>query len=388
MNDAISCFTEGNVMGCINTALGSVPWTKVFKAFKVGVKAFKVWREVEKAESLVKDTQEAVNVAEDVLAAKREAASAAAMNDADAAADAAAKEAPSPAPSCSVHSFLADTPVSLAGGETKAISQFKAGDTVQATDPQTGVTRPEKVLKVIVTHTDQDFTDLTLTTDDARPNAPPAHLTTTWHHPFWDATHHRWTDAQSLTPGTHLRQPDGTTVTVATVRNYHRQAVTYDLTVADLHSYYVLAGATPVLVHNCGGSNVGGTHGSLKPANQPGFNGPQEINHMPQDASTGSAISYGKGPAIRMEKADHRQVWSTGQGSRAEPKAWRMMQTDLVNSGRIDAAMMNDINDVLTRFPGKYNNAIGDMIGGLSGNAQYQALRGVPQQVHVQLTLW
>ncbi|NEA38809.1 hypothetical protein G3I76_27900 [Streptomyces sp. SID11233] len=65
-----------------------------------------------------------------------------------------------------------------------------------------------------------------------------------------------------------------------------------------------------------------------------------------------------------------------------------MMQTDLVNSGRIDAAMMNDINDVLTRFPGKYNNAIGDMIGGLNGNAQYQALRGVSQQVHVQLTLW
>ncbi|MEU9266390.1 hypothetical protein AB0E04_13200 [Streptomyces sp. NPDC048251] len=65
-----------------------------------------------------------------------------------------------------------------------------------------------------------------------------------------------------------------------------------------------------------------------------------------------------------------------------------MMQRELVNSGRIDEALQNDINDVVTRFPGKYNNAIGDMIGALAGNAPYQALRGVPQQVHVQLTLW
>ncbi|WP_265737357.1 hypothetical protein [Actinacidiphila yanglinensis] len=36
------------------------------------------------------------------------------------------------------------------------------------------------------------------------------------------------------------------------VRDYHAVAVTYDLTVASLHSYYVLAGTTPVLVHNCG----------------------------------------------------------------------------------------------------------------------------------------
>ncbi|MGQ5652507.1 hypothetical protein ACUJ8H_21070, partial [Streptomyces sp. EKR5.2] len=30
------------------------------------------------------------------------------------------------------------------------------------------------------------------------------------------------------------------------------QQVTYDLTVGGLHTYYVLAGATPVLVHNSG----------------------------------------------------------------------------------------------------------------------------------------
>jgi hypothetical protein len=127
-------------------------------------------------------------------------------------------------------------------------------------DGQTGLSRPEKVQKVIVTHTDEDFTDLAIASPKA--NSPPQHLTTTWHHPFWDATHHRWTDAHDLTPGTKLRQPDGTTVTITTVRNYHRHATTYDLTIADLHSYYVLAGATPVLVHNCDLAEVAADHRS------------------------------------------------------------------------------------------------------------------------------
>jgi RHS repeat-associated protein len=254
VNDAISCFTKGNVMGCINTALGSLPWTKIFKAFRVGIKAFKIWRDVEKAEAAVKSTQEAVDVAEDVMKAKNAAARESELNDARKAADEAAEEAPTPepeSPGCPTHSFVATTQVALASGGTEPISQVKAGDTVLATDPQTGVTTPQKVQKVIVTHTDEDFTDLKVTTD-AQPNAPPATLTTTWHHPFWDATHHRWTDAHDLTPGTHLRQPDGTTATVTAVRNYHRHTATYDLTVANVHSYYVLAGAAPLLVHNCG----------------------------------------------------------------------------------------------------------------------------------------
>ncbi|TWV34764.1 hypothetical protein FRZ03_28025 [Streptomyces misionensis] len=60
-----------------------------------------------------------------------------------------------------------------------------------------------------------------------------------------------------MTPGTKLRQPNGTTATVAAVRNFHQQKTTYDLTVGNLHTYYVLAGATPVLVHNCGGAVTG-----------------------------------------------------------------------------------------------------------------------------------
>jgi hypothetical protein len=51
------------------------------------------------------------------------------------------------------------------------VAHVKVGDTVLATDPQTGVTAPEKVQNVIVTTTDKDFTTLTLDTAPVR--GPP-----------------------------------------------------------------------------------------------------------------------------------------------------------------------------------------------------------------------
>lgn len=162
------------------------------------------------------------------------------------------------------HSFTAATPVLEGNGTTEPISHVHVGQQVLATDPQTGQTTARTVERVIRTTTDRDFTALTVT--PAAPRAPakgahaksgpvavpaPATLTTTWHHPFWNATTRQWTDASQLTPGTHLREANGTYATITAVRSYHAVAVTYDLTVSSLHSYYVLAGATPVLVHNC-----------------------------------------------------------------------------------------------------------------------------------------
>ncbi|MFF1691685.1 MULTISPECIES: RHS repeat-associated core domain-containing protein [unclassified Streptomyces] len=272
LTDAYNCFTKGDVMGCINTALTAVPWGKVFKAIKVGVEAFKVWRALDRAYTAVKDAEEAAKLAEDAVKAEHAIAEA---RKAESAGAGAAEDAAG----CAVHSFVPNTGVRLADGTSKPISKIKAGDTVLATDPQTGVTAPEKVQNVIVTTTDKDFTTLTL--DTAPTRGPPQHkttdvqtLTTTWHHPFWDATHHRWTDAHNLAPGTKLRQPDGTTVVIRGVRNFHQHSTTYDLTVGTLHTYYVLAGATPVLVHNC-------PRGSSDPADIPDLFDPDSGSYNP-----------------------------------------------------------------------------------------------------------
>ncbi|MGW1755505.1 hypothetical protein [Streptomyces mirabilis] len=65
---------------------------------------------------------------------------------------------------CVTYSFVPSTAVRLADGSSKPISKVKAGDTVLATEPQTGVTAPEPVQNVIVTTTDKDFTELTVDT--------------------------------------------------------------------------------------------------------------------------------------------------------------------------------------------------------------------------------
>ncbi|WSR43556.1 hypothetical protein OG196_33365 [Kitasatospora purpeofusca] len=40
-------------------------------------------------------------------------------------------------------------------------------------------------------------------------------------------------------------------VQISSIRSYTQQQRVHNLTVSDLHTYYVLAGSTPVLVHNC-----------------------------------------------------------------------------------------------------------------------------------------
>ncbi|MEU1075132.1 MULTISPECIES: RHS repeat-associated core domain-containing protein [unclassified Streptomyces] len=159
---------------------------------------------------------------------------------------AAGGELASAGPGCKTNSFPASTTVLMAGGAAVPIDQVKVGDTVEATDPLTNTTKPQKVTHVEVTLTDKDFTDTTVRTAEG-----DKVVTSTQHHPYWDATRKQWVDAVDLKPGEKLREPSGSLLTVVKNRNYRRTVTTYNLTVERIHTYYVLAGATPVLVHNC-----------------------------------------------------------------------------------------------------------------------------------------
>ncbi|MFC1420886.1 polymorphic toxin-type HINT domain-containing protein [Streptacidiphilus cavernicola] len=153
---------------------------------------------------------------------------------------------------CKVNSFPATTQVLLADESTKPISAIKIGDLVEATNPLTGRTQSEQVTAVIKTTTDTAFTDLTISTPQG--DQP---ITSTQHHPYWDKTSQRWTNASDLHVGDQLRQLNGEPVTVRRIHDYIGHITTYNLTVKQIHTYYVLAGATPVLVHNDDGTMVG-----------------------------------------------------------------------------------------------------------------------------------
>lgn len=203
--------------------------------------------------------------------------------------------------SCTVpHSFTGGTRVLMADGTSKPIDQVRAGDKIADSVPGQKGTQVHTVSKVIVTKTDHDFVDVTVAPvkvgaaavvrktakragsalgsaakgvkskaklglaaavavgavaaggQPAMAATAPAHggtITTTFHHPFYDETQAAFVEAQHLHAGDVLQTPTGT-AKVAAVRLFHADTVTYDLTIGTLHTYYVVAGGTPVLVHN------------------------------------------------------------------------------------------------------------------------------------------
>lgn len=97
-------------------------------------------------------------------------------------------------------------------------------------------------------HRDNDLVDVTVRTADGKTSTIQA----TSRHPFWDDTLHAWVRAADLQSGHLLNTAADTHVSVTDVRNRPGSADMYNLSVSDLHTYYVLAGDASVLVHNSG----------------------------------------------------------------------------------------------------------------------------------------
>ncbi|PZG00164.1 Teneurin-1 [Micromonospora deserti] len=152
-------------------------------------------------------------------------------------------------PSCSTpgrrHSFDPKTPVLMADGTKRPIEDVNVGDKVMATDPVAGKSEPKQVTQ-LHRNIDKDLTDLTVRDQDGKVTK----VETTWHHPFWNASQRKWNDAKDLKPGTKLLVKGKGAVTVVAVLNKLGVEEMRDLTVADIHTYYVIAGNEPVLVHN------------------------------------------------------------------------------------------------------------------------------------------
>ncbi len=136
----------------------------------------------------------------------------------------------------------------MADGTGKNIKDIKVGDRVRATDPTTGKTTAQIVLAVHINH-DTQLTDLTV-----KVNGETATIHTTAHHPIWDETRQVWVNAGDLQPDTVLRTATGEGGDLLAVTNYPGAQNMWNLTVADVHTFYVVAGDAAVLVHNCGGS--------------------------------------------------------------------------------------------------------------------------------------
>lgn len=83
-----------------------------------------------------------------------------------------------------------------------------------------------------------------------------------------------------------------------------------------------------------------------------------EVHHMPADSING--LERNDGPAIKMEKEDHRETASCGNSS--EAREYRTMQKKLVEEGKFREALQMDIDDIREKFGDKYDDAIAEML--------------------------
>ena len=79
-----------------------------------------------------------------------------------------------------------------------------------------------------------------------------------------------------------------------------------------------------------------------------------EIHHMPANNING--LETNDGPAIRMDKEDHRETASCGNSK--EAREYRAEQARLIESGDFEGAMQMDIDDIHSKFGDKYDEAI------------------------------
>jgi hypothetical protein len=174
------------------------------------------------------------------------------------------------------NSFVPGTLVLLADGTYKAIDEVDVGDKVVATDPETVKQVAKTVVATIIGVGSKNLVEITVGAAGAA-NV----LVATHNHPFWVPSAGAWVDATHLKPGDVLQTPSGPTVRVQTVRRWTQPARVHNLTVEDIHTYYVMAGNTPVLVHNtngpCGTGGIGNG-----PAPENAWN---TLNHIDQNGA-------------------------------------------------------------------------------------------------------
>ncbi|WP_290050060.1 polymorphic toxin-type HINT domain-containing protein [Amycolatopsis solani] len=146
---------------------------------------------------------------------------------------------------CLPNSFVAGTQVLMADRTTKSIEDVKPGEEVLNGSPGDAKVQSHAVEAVHVTDDDSDFIDVTISTRSSSET-----ITATAHHLFWNSTTRAWTAAADLHRGQQLDMPGEGRATIANLRRHAAHARTYNLTIANIHTFYVVAGSVALLVHN------------------------------------------------------------------------------------------------------------------------------------------
>ncbi|MDX8149509.1 polymorphic toxin-type HINT domain-containing protein [Lentzea sp. BCCO 10_0061] len=234
---------------------------------------------------------------------------------------------------CGSNSFLPETLVLMSDGSTKRIDEVNVGDQVAAADPESGESGAREVVATIIGEGIKHLVEIEIETSDGK-------VTATQQHPFWLPDQERWVDAQELRPGSVLQTSAGALVQVTAIKKRAAIKRVHNLTVDDFHTYYVLAGDTPVLVHNDGGI----------------YSWPNTDGPIPQRGQTALYAQFSQRTGEFLKWG----VWTntTGNYSRYTQKYLKtqgIQTTVLRNFDSKDAAHAVE-SDLIARAPGPHNH--------------------------------
>jgi hypothetical protein len=220
---------------------------------------------------------------------------------------------------------------------TKNIEDIQVGDWVLAKDPDdAGPPTPHRVIGLPRNWTEHVVHIQVKGQGD---------LQATRTHPFWVAGR-GWLQAKDLRVGDRLQDDGSQLLAVTKVRIEDRVADTFNLTVDGVHTYYVLAGDQPVLVHNAVQPFQFGNYNDLVAQSEPGDG--LVIHHYPQGQPASEIIpgyEYDSELAVAVPTDEHLALNGTnftanqftGTTQQLIDEAYANMQGTSISNSQLNA---------------------------------------------------
>lgn len=139
------------------------------------------------------------------------------------------------------------------------------------------------------------------------------------------------------------------------VKDYHEIKPESSITIEESRSFWDNLFSSEILEDDVEHEKKGGSYGEVF---KEGEGDKYEIHHMPADSTT--KLERNDGPAIKMEKADHRLTASCGNSR--EAREYRAIQKECIDKGNFREALQMDIDDIHEKFGDKYDDAISEML--------------------------
>ena len=143
--------------------------------------------------------------------------------------------------------FPPGTLVLMADGSVKAIEDIREGDEVLANDPE-NARKPESK-KVTCVANGEAIRLIEISFDKDADGTADGKFKATGRHPIW-TKNSGWKSAEDIRAGDFMQSSDGSSLTVVRTRELQGYTKTHNLTVDDVHTFYVVSDGISVLVHN------------------------------------------------------------------------------------------------------------------------------------------